>query len=235
MKQIIFYTTHKAGSMFVFRLLRKLSNMKKIDFYSPNLAHDSPNNILNESCKIDASKQLCICPLRIYSEFPKVLNADIMLQLRDPRDVLVSLFYSVAYSHLLKSKTGRGPTDKRRKDTLEKGINRFVIDNSAELKKRYEIYITELLPKKVILLKYEDMVTNFKEWIIPIAQEFNLTIEEKNKIIDQYTDEFIPKKEDKYAHKRKMTPGDYKDKLKPETIEELNTTFKDVLQKLNYN
>ena len=230
--------------MFAYRLFTKLSRMKNMDFYSPNLEHDSSFNTLNDSCKINTSNQLCICPIRFYSEFPKVLNADIMLQLsnstrmlqlRDPRDVLVSLFYSVAYSHLLKSKTGRGPTDKRRKDTLEKGINRFVIDNSAELKKRYEIYITELLPKKVILLKYEDMVTNFKEWIIPIAQEFNLTIEEKNKIIDQYTDEFIPKKEDKYAHKRKMIPGDYKDKLKPETIEELNTTFKDVLQKLNYN
>ena len=235
MKQIIFYTTHKAGSMFVFRLLRKLSNMKKIDFYSPNLAHDSPNNILNESCKIDASKQLCICPLRIYSEFPKVLNADIMLQLRDPRDVLVSLFYSLAYSHPLESETVRGTTEKRRNETLEKGINQFVIERSSALRDTYETYIKELLPRKVILLKYEDMVTNFEEWISPIAKEFGLTIEEKDEINNHYKQEFIPKKEDKYAHKRKMLPEDYKDKLKPETIEELNITFKDVLQKLNYN
>ena len=35
-------------------------------------------------------------------------------------------------------------------------------------------------------------------------------------------------------HKRKITPGDHKEKLTPETISILNEKFKGVLNKLNY-
>ena len=43
----------------------------------------------------------CFAPLRYYFTIPTELDAQTILHLRDPRDVLVSLYFSEAYSHNL--------------------------------------------------------------------------------------------------------------------------------------
>ena len=45
---------------------------------------------------------------------------------------------------------------------------------------------------------------------------------------------FKAKKENQHTHVRKISSGDYKEKLKPETIEILNRKFEGILKTLNY-
>jgi hypothetical protein len=47
--------------------------------------------------------------------------------------------------------------------------------------------------------------------------------------------DFTVQKENISSHKRQITPGDNKRKLKPETIEILNDRFADILDTLGYD
>ena len=54
-------------------------------------------------------------------------------------------------------------------------------------------------------------------------------------LVAKYTFSFKVDKEEIWSHKRKITPGDHKHKLRAETIEELNRIFKDIPVRLDYN
>ena len=53
-------------------------------------------------------------------------------------------------------------------------------------------------------------------------------------MIKKYAREFEIKKENIHAHKRKIVPGDYREKLATETIAKLNAIFAENLQKYGY-
>ena len=50
----------------------------------------------------------------------------------------------------------------------------------------------------------------------------------------KYAGEFAVKKENIHAHKRKIVPGDYREKLAAETIASLNAIFAENLQRYGY-
>ena len=78
------------------------------------------------------------------------------------------------------------------------------------------------------------MTSDYKGWLkalldacdLTISDEFFQSLIEENKRLQ-------PKKEDIHKHIRKGQPGDYKDKLKPETIAYLNTKFAPVFKDFN--
>jgi hypothetical protein len=75
------------------------------------------------------------------------------------------------------------------------------------------------------------------EWISKIAEHLSIDLDEKEKkqfmeISDDNID--IPEREDQKKHIRQKKPGDHKRKLKPETIEVLNSEFGAVLKALQY-
>jgi hypothetical protein len=57
--------------------------------------------------------------------------------------------------------------------------------------------------------------------------------EEQLKKLDK-SDKFKKKQEDQNTHIRKISSGDHKEKLKPETIEILNKKFGAILKRLEY-
>jgi hypothetical protein len=44
----------------------------------------------------------------------------------------------------------------------------------------------------------------------------------------------VKRGEDAWSHRRQVTPGDHRDKLKPETISRLNGVFREALEALRY-
>lgn len=168
-------------------------------------------------------------------EPPNMEAYKILLMLRDPRDVLTSLYFSVAYSHsIIDGKAGKRQLDSRAK-TLNKSIDEFVIDISSGYLERYNDYCENLLGKSnTFFVKYEDMVGNFNVWLntIMTVLELGASQELQNKIIGEV--DFNVPEENIYSHKRQVTPGDHKRKLQPETISILNTKFCKVLDLLGY-
>lgn len=182
----------------------------------------------------------------IYGPFAGMINGidhfekyKIIFMTRDPRDLLVSSFFSFGWSHPT-PKYGSNKTNdfiNRRREIQSKKIDEFVISESEKVFSRFTKYQEELIEKhkNIHLTSYEKMNCDFKNWLNEIinyagfnlSEQFISEIIENNKIIK--TGKENPKK-----HMRKGVPGDYKEKLSPETISYLNKKYYKTLMYYNY-
>lgn len=170
---------------------------------------------------------------------PNLDKYKVVLVVRDPRDILVSSYYSTAYSHSVPDGIG----DKRenflkiREGARNSTIDDYVISRSDGVLKIFLRYKNLLLNNypHVYLTKYEEMAENFDDWLNSLLNYCQLNISED--IIKELTEEndrIRPREENIYRHLRKGQPGDYKEKLKPETICHLNAKFSSILADFNY-
>lgn len=238
-KNILFFTVHKAASMFVYKVCHDLSRETGMKYYSVN--HNKRNRLYfdTEESNLEniatwENRTGCFAPLRYFFKIPTELNAAVVLHLRDPRDVLVSLYYSEAFSHsVIKGVFELGQSE--RDEIRSKGIDLFVLKKAEDFNRKYDDYRALLTKPNAIFVKYEDLVLDFPYWLDAVAKGFGI---EKRKCIDnicnKYKREFDVKIENIHAHKRKIIPGDYKEKLKPETISKLNAIFADNLERYGY-
>ncbi len=162
----------------------------------------------------------------------------IILMLRDPRDVLVSSFYSKAYSHPLPGDSFKAKKFmKDREFAINKGIDKYVLSKCDEVKKYYERYISLLVNRyPCLVVKYEDMISDFRTWLEVILDYSELTISDelKNELIDK-AKKSKNLKENQLSHKRQLFPGDYLRKLDTNTTSYLNESLSNILLYFNYS
>ena len=253
--RILFFTIHRSGSMFTHRVCRDLTRLCNMTYYSPN-GGDVPVSVreMAQNAAFWHGKRGCFGPLRIFMDVPDREHDQVILHLRDPRDVLISMYYSYCYSH-----PGEIPgfTGYRR-DIAERGIDDFVLklatsktrpvigdygtgahlwDLTGNVLQRYQLYVSRLLnDPKVLLVTYEEMVTDLAGWLEKVLDAFDIEDREKVllRLIEYYQSDLWPPRENEWSHKRHVIPGDYKNRLSRETVEKLNHIFADVLQCLGY-
>jgi hypothetical protein len=270
-RNMIVFTTHKAGSMVLHRVLRDICEKNDIAYYSPNQDPDKqlPFHRIFGGEDFIASRNGCFGPLRFFVPTAALDGARIILHLRDPRDVLVSMFFSYCFMH-----PGEiAPNTGYRKEVAEAGIDKFVLDMSdgnfsryqgdygtggrygsyiGSVYDRYVRYFKEIVGRpNAIVFSYEEMILNFPSWLRKFVAAFELGDAEKTyefvrthieiqndvtrSIPTGHAETIKSAGEDIWSHKRKATPGDYKEKLKPETISKLNERFSGVLDVLGYS
>lgn len=240
---IIFYTTFKCASVYVTDILRKLvkdAGIIPIDLngYAWETGESKEKLRIKTAFDPKIFKTLgsfygCF---REFNEWqiPSLEQFKIILMLRDPRDVVTSLYFSHAYSHavpLLNQKELLGFREK----ALSMTIDEYVIENIPKYIKIYQEYCQNLLGKpNVIFITYEKMVADFDSWLDFIIDFLRLQV--SLEIVNQIKKaaDFTVKEENVYAHKRQVVPGEYQRKLKPETIEILNANFSEILDLLGY-
>jgi hypothetical protein len=255
MQSIVVFTLHKSASMFIHRQCEFLCTLASVAYHSPNVPSSglSARRLLTDK-QLWRSRHGCFAPVRFFVNIPAIEDYQVLLHLRDPRDVLVSMFYSYCFIHPgeVESNTGY------RREAAAAGIDAFVLakasdDSSAyrgdygtgghvedlvgNLPSRYRDYIGQLLGRpNVTLLKYEEMVLDYRSWLTKFIAPF--PIEEKTRVIDGLVLQaptFFPRRDsDAMQHVRHVTPGDYAAKLRPATIRRLDDIFSDTLDALGY-
>jgi hypothetical protein len=256
-RNIIAYTTHKAGSMVLHRVLKDICELNRIHYYSPNDKRAMlPLERIFAGHDFIAKKRGCFGPIRFFIPTQALPEASVILHLRDPRDVLVSMFYSYCYMHAgeIEAQTGY------RKAVAEAGIDRFVLDmvsesfyayrgdygigsrykkNVGTVLDRYQRYLSELLSRpNTVVVSYEEMVVAFPAWLEKIVTAFELANPEETRAVvaaRHANSVAADGEEDVWSHKRKVTPGDHREKLQPETIRRLDQVFAPVLDRLGYS
>lgn len=161
------------------------------------------------------------------SQFKKILL------IRDPRDILVSHYFSIKKSHLIPSGKLGGEMAKNREKLQDTDVNEYAIEKApvfGNIMRRFG----EIEGSLFQLFRYEDVVFNKRQWVQDILDFLNFKLEDNKiqEIVSKY--DVFPDQENPSAHIRQVTPGDYKRKLNPETIEFLNQHLKDVLVKYGY-
>ncbi|HUN74195.1 MAG TPA: sulfotransferase domain-containing protein [Steroidobacteraceae bacterium] len=254
-RDIVVFTLHKSGSMFLHRQCEMLCAAARLDYHSPNApASGLDARRLLTDRDLWRTRHGCFAPVRFYVDLPEIEKYEVLLHLRDPRDVLVSMFYSYCYIH----PGAVAPNTGYRKAAAEGGIDAFVLAKASEtstrfpgdygtgghvedlignLPRRYRDYIRHLLGRpNVTLLRYEEMVTNYPAWLAKFARPFPL--QHRQAQLEEWAaraSSFFPQRTgDVMSHVRHVMPGDYGAKLRPETIQRLDEIFSDALTALGY-
>lgn len=162
-----------------------------------------------------------------------------VLVLRDPRDVLVSSYFSVAFSHVA---PGEG-SDKReefaqmRARAQTSTIDDYVLAESHRVLGNYERYKRLLIDRypTAYVTKYEHMTEDFAGWLNALLEycELDVSADLFANLVQEHEAK-RPRQEDTQRHTRKGRPGDHREKLLPDTIAQLNAKFGDILAALDY-
>lgn len=171
---------------------------------------------------------------------PALDQYKLVLVTRDPRDILVSHYYSTAFSHTVPLQGGdkHGYFLERRVQARRTTEDEFALSESDDLLGIFMRYEQLLLKKHphVHVTSYEQMVSDFETWLASLLEYCELSADPALRTsLLMENEKLRPKKEDVRRHLRKGKAGDHREKLKPETIRILNDKFADVLQTFGYD
>lgn len=173
-----------------------------------------------------------------FSETPAFASSLKAFMFRDPRDALVSQYFSDAYSHSVPKEgvSGRGGEAfmKKRSEALAEDIDNYVIKHARSMGRTLLSFEGMLNDPTCLTLRYEEYVFQKKRLINKILQHFDWSCHpgQIENILKQVDD--VPENEDKQRFVRKVIPGDHRSKLKPETIRELDGRLREVLHVFDY-
>jgi len=227
------HALHKSGTMFLYQFFRHLAkqqnalllseNNDPADDYFDLAALRSAGASATEKTMAQTKAFLCRCPIRTFDvdEFRlEQAPQHRIFHLRDPRDILVSEYFSFGWIHT----TQGTPLDQRRQEIQEMGVDEYVITQSAQstwpLDQKYASLVGyDFDPELETVVKYEQMVTEFPKWCSQVVAAFGVRFPKMltARLAWRYRNEFKTSGET-MQHKRRITPGDFRDKLKPDSI-----------------
>jgi hypothetical protein len=236
------FSLHKSGSTLLFNLLRGAALRSQSAACNKRMGYVSiPDDLFNagtpESVMLDPG---FVSPVSldeqdtIYGGFrfvPAFLDgqhlkgAGLMLLVRDPRDVLTSLYYSVTKSHVMPQGEAGKLMKAHRESVSAMAIDDFVLNQArnSDWVQRY---------RRISSLKhqgkswcYEDVIFEKSRWFDEILDYLELDLPARLRTELVKREDIVPASERPENHVRQVAPGDHRRKLKPETIEELNALF----------
>lgn len=167
------------------------------------------------------------CPSFLQNS-PNFLRSNKLVMVRDPRDILVSLYFSHAYSHAIpQSGPVRQHAEETRERALSTSIDEYALENAEKVLADLMSF-KDLLTDKAKLVRYEDVIFDKVGLAKTICETIGITIAPDVLAEVAARNDIRPEKEDKHAHIRNVSPGDHKNKLQPETVNKLNQILKPV-------
>ncbi|HEX9771022.1 MAG TPA: sulfotransferase domain-containing protein [Kiloniellales bacterium] len=252
--RIFVFSSHRSGSTLLYQVCRGLAQRTGYRHYAPNGGDVAVSlRQLAEQPERWLTQPGCFGPLRAYIPVPRPDQARILVHLRDPRDVLVSMFFSYCYSHAGEIAGAIGIRGKAAEDGIDNfvlqmatadavafpgayGTGNHIWDLAGNLRQRYDSYLRNVLDhQESVLVRYEDMLFDPAGWLGDVAGVFGVRDSE---VVERLSAALASSpraaREDRWTHKRQIEPGDHRRKLKGETIGQLNEILGDVLARLGY-
>ena len=175
----------------------------------------------------------------MIESIPELEKYKIVFMIRDPRDILVSEYYSIAYSHVVPDQKGNKYEHfmQRRRTAQSSSIDDFVVADSErvyEILRRYKDLLIDRCPH-AYLTKYEEMISDFNGWLHGLIEHCQLKV--STDLLNSLLEKNVrsqPTEENVQRHIRKGQAKDYQEKLKPETIRYLDSKFSPMLKVFRY-
>ena len=153
---------------------------------------------------------------------------------RDPRDALVSQYFSDAYSHQLPDAgptlgDGRAAFEAKRAAALQTPIDDYVIAHARPMRRTLTEYAGLLDDPDCLCLRYEDVVFQKRRMVRHVLAHFGWTASPGQIDLLMAQIDTLPEAEDPTRFLRKAVPGDHRVKLRPDTIAALDKVLRPVL------
>ncbi len=240
---VLFFTTHKCASVFVEKLLKTIVKT------SPYQVRNYAAAIWQLGDRVDpgtpyedfleaAYDQLYHARGEIYApqrrplNFPGRERFKHIFFLRDPRDVLVSAYYSFGYQHQRpKAEKQQEIFSQDRQRIQDQGIDNYALTAASDwllpLYTQYQLLLETSTSH--LYVNYDQYKDNTAQFILTIADylETSMTDEDVQALISEAAP--VQAVKDIQQHKRSGKSQQYLEELKPETIATLNEMFLELL------
>ncbi len=192
------------------------------------------------TAEIMADAGICFTPNgRIYTGFRHYPAFDLDLEdspcillVRDPRDMLVSMYYSVLKSHVVPR--GSHKFLKRRREAASMTIDEFVLKRADEYLLSFRKYQQKLPPQSLTTYRYEDIIYDKAEWLKNLVSKLGLPKDPELTRSIALEFDIFPETEHQERHIRQVHPGNYKTKLRTDTVNQLNEILGEFLNFYDY-
>jgi hypothetical protein len=236
-KSAYLFSYHKSGSTLMDNMVRHYCRQIGVPTFSLfNMAFDS--GVTTSEIMEDAL--VCFSKTgRIYTGFRHYPRCDLELTgvpcimlVRDPRDMLVSMYYSIAKSHVVPSKNVK--LQKSRQETVRISVDEFALKKAGDYLRRFNRYQRKLPADTLTTYRYEDVIYAKEDWLTDLVKQ--LSLRHDKALVKEIAKQFdiFPEQEEQGQHIRQVHPGNYKTKLKPETIEKITEVLEGFLHHYNY-
>lgn len=227
---VLAFAMAKGGSTLLFDILRKLCPHVPLIFFSiedylfrSGIASNSrPSNIGT----FFGPEGYCYGGFRQFPAYPVPIlhSTKVILLVRDPRDMLTSLYFSLLHSHEIPEEGAGGARQQMlsaRASISQVSIDQYAIRAVSDYVRMFEGYIAQGFHWRpnVALYRYEDVIFSKKEWIADICSWFGWEISQE--IIDEIASQVDVRVEGERPkeHIRQVTPGNYREHLNAESIQ----------------
>ena len=246
---IIHFSFNKAATQHVKSILRACASYNRVtpvDIH--DYAFDTDLPFLNRlsAQEMKAYEHIFRKKGYLYSVFggmiegiPDLQSYKVILVVRDPRDILVSEYFSIRFSHptpdIKSNKRNRFLA--RRSSANNMTLDEYVISESNRLKQTFDRYENHLFSKHndVYITSYEHMTCDFEDWLRGLLKYCELEISSTLfQALARESKKQKPQAENIYQHVRSGKSGNYKDKLGEEAIADLNEKFAGILHRYGF-
>ena len=211
------FSFHKSGSTLMDNMIRRYCKYSDIPTFSLfNSAFDSgitTSAIMQDSAICFSKTGRIYTGFRHYPRFDlDLIDVPCVLLVRDPRDMLVSMYYSVTKSHVMPK--GNFNFIKRRWKANRMTVDEFVMKKADEYMRSFQIYRQKLPTETLTVYRYEDVIYEKEAWLTDLIKKLGLP---QNSALIRSTaqnQDVFPEQEDENKHIRQVHPGNYKKKLK---------------------
>ena len=193
-------------------------------------------NLPAETSQLFKPKGVCYGGFRYYPtqfEVPIADSAPAILLVRDPRDMLTSLYFSALKSHPARGAGNKNPAAEAAQTT---GIDDYV----KKFFKMYRLRMNEYSAyigghPNTKLFRYEDIIYEKPRFVKDICTHFEWEIPEPDQIAIAKHWDLVPDAEKPDEHVRQVHPGNFRTKLQRETIAFLEDALKSEMAAFGYN
>lgn len=170
-------------------------------------------------------------PLALFAD-PVFREGTKLLLVRDPRDALVSEYYSSAWSHRLPPGGGRPAAERER--ALASGVEAYAVARADALDRTMTGYAGLLGTPGLLVQRYEDVILAKRDWIRAMAAHFGWSAQPATVDAILAWADVVPAAEDPRAFVRRVRPGDHREKLSPAGIAAVERQLSGVWRDLGY-
>jgi len=232
-------TFHKCASNWFRRLFRKAAQRRgvSVEVSSPNLSG------INKS--VDRGSAHTLWMHRIASE-QRVMEfatekAPIVLCIRDPKDLVVSQYFSWKKSHMTNTPTILETRERLEALSMYDGLKLLIEEDLIPFCKVSRSWSSSIASGQTTVLKYEDMLEQFHESLSPALDRLGLSLGPKQlrDLKQEYAFSRMTKRAAKRGlevnHYRKGKAGDWRNHFDDELSTLFNSRYGDVCKMFGYD
>lgn len=221
------FSMAKAGSTLLYNILSRLAPAAGLSYFSVE-DHLFQNDVSPERRPSRVGQPFhgigyCYGGFRQFPIFRvgHLDQARTVLLVRDPRDMIVSLYFSLRYSHGVpetKHEAGAGAAMNAARAKLSRTeIDKFALEAVKTYARAYEGYLARgfaWMPN-VATYRYEEVVFAKAAWIDDLCDWYGWEIDAQTRAQVAAEFDFLPEEERPDQHIRQVAPGNHKAHLSP--------------------